>query len=32
VTLPSRQDEAQRIAQRINGDMNLGRKAAATAP
>jgi hypothetical protein len=30
VTLACGQDEAQRIAKRINGDMNLGRKSAAT--
>ena len=30
VTLASRQHEAQRIAKSVNGDVNLGRKAAAT--
>lgn len=32
VTLACCQDEAQRIAQSINGDMNLCREAAATSP
>lgn len=32
VTLTRRQDEAQRIAKRINCYMNLGRKATAAAP
>jgi hypothetical protein len=29
VTLTRRQNEAQRIAKRVNGDVNLSRKAAA---
>ena len=32
VTLTSRQDESQRVAKRINRDVNLGRKAATTTP
>ena len=32
VTLACGQDKAQRIAKRINGDMNLRREAAATSP
>jgi hypothetical protein len=30
VTLARRQDEAQRIAERVYGDMNLSRKATST--
>ena len=32
VTLACGQDQAQRVAKCINGDMNLGRKATATSP